>query len=666
MTDLLFKAKENEFYIQLKEERYYFPGEDISGDVILDLKKASKTLNIKVTLEGTVEIGGRSLVLFSKSVFIAESPDGEKSYYLEPHTHQFPFRITIPSSKSYKVPSTLQIGKLLKVQYQLIAIYNKPLHVERLCPITSIDVNILEDINVESSKFAGEQRVNKELILTGETRAVKVSTIIGKRAAVKGDIIPISVTIEHIGVFVRDKAISIQLLRSVYYGRNKNELFGPKSMKACLTNIDISGPTSFTKTFNIQLPIPSNLCPTVDKSGRSFKIEYTICISINLNEQNPHRPETKGDIVIFNIPFTIGTYPRLAFSIDDDDEEEEDISQKDDTEYEQVAEKMKDLDLDESNAPNILQMADEEPTNTITNSPVKPSSSPHLQHKNTITHTDEQTQPVSPYKPNASTPSSTPTTTTHHSYNVEVISPPIEKLYENAIQPGEYKNLDGSPLLESQSPVGSTVNTTSPPRTPKASISNHKPQLKISPSEVYNDYQPILSPTAPSPSSSMVHRNDSIASSIHRTSNTASSHQGSSLGRNESVRWIVRNQDAPTPAAVTASVSSVVPNFPVSQLPVNNSISMPMPSINQAASMPQPYPYPSPYDNSIRMPISQQQPFMPYYHPHQPPSSYNNNNGLDFSNSQAQNYPFAGGFVNMPSNQPFPTPSHYPVYYHPN
>lgn len=30
MTDL-FKSKENEFYIQLKEERFYIPGEDISG-----------------------------------------------------------------------------------------------------------------------------------------------------------------------------------------------------------------------------------------------------------------------------------------------------------------------------------------------------------------------------------------------------------------------------------------------------------------------------------------------------------------------------------------------------------------------------------------------------------------------------------------------------------
>jgi hypothetical protein len=78
----------------------------------LDLKKATKTNNIKVTLEGIVEIAGRTLSLFTRSIIIAESLDGQKSYYLEPHTHRFPFRMTIPDSKKYKVPSTLLVSPL--------------------------------------------------------------------------------------------------------------------------------------------------------------------------------------------------------------------------------------------------------------------------------------------------------------------------------------------------------------------------------------------------------------------------------------------------------------------------------------------------------------------------------------------------------------------------
>lgn len=124
--------------------------------------------------------------------------------------------------------------------YKLTAIYNKAFTLEKFCPTTSVPVNILEDINVEKVEFSGERKIEREILLTNEKeRKVKVIAIVQKRAAVKGellkqrdnqlrancvylgDTIPISIRIEHIGVMVRDKAITAQLLRSVYYGRNK-------------------------------------------------------------------------------------------------------------------------------------------------------------------------------------------------------------------------------------------------------------------------------------------------------------------------------------------------------------------------------------------------------------------------------------------------------------
>jgi cytoskeletal protein CcmA (bactofilin family) len=77
----------------------------------------------------------------------------------------------------------------LKVNYRLTAIFNKPFTVlEKLSASTTTSINILEDINVESTEYCGDYKVEKELYLTGETsRPVKVSTVIGKRAAVKGN-----------------------------------------------------------------------------------------------------------------------------------------------------------------------------------------------------------------------------------------------------------------------------------------------------------------------------------------------------------------------------------------------------------------------------------------------------------------------------------------------
>ncbi|KAK4514353.1 uncharacterized protein ATC70_001946 [Mucor velutinosus] len=727
MTDL-FKSKENEFYIELSQERYYFPGEDISGDVILDLKKATKTNNIRVTLEGMVEIGGRSMLLFTKSALIAESPEGDqKSHYLEPHTHRFPFRMTIPSSKDCKVPSTLEITKLLKVSYRLVAIYNKAYTLEKFCPTASVSINILEDINVDKAEFAGEQRIEKELLLSGETtRKVRVSTVVAKRAAVKGDVIPISVTIEHIGVMVRDKALSIQLLRSVYYGRNKSELFGPKVIRQITSNIEIPGPISFTKTFDMQLPIPSSICPTVDKSGSTFKIEYSLRVTINLNEENPHRPETAGDIVIFNVPFVIGTYPKLAFNIDDDDDEEEQrveeeaeegASQQDDSsnslEYEQVAEKMKDLDLgSDVNLPALLQQSPSiKHTNSITRidptiaspqpsfeSIQKPVPEPAVNKPNEISH---QAQAIPP--PLDRMPSMSTATTTH------LPTPKLENASKSGeqVEPSSPKPLylhdqptNKSPPLYCKQNLATSGNTPPPEHsTLVPSSPSYKAKLKIAPSEIYNDYQPMVSPTAGNPTSPLVSRHDSVASLHPSPSTTTSSTVG--IGRQESVRWIVRNQDAPTPAVV----SPQVPPRPTPSVSNQDSaFMMPTPCFSESTSTQTTHHSPSYHHNhnntygasplppsllqqfynhgNNAMPMPQQpQPqhhqFPPYTnnHYHYPDAnSYNHHTSPPPPPSYPPSYPgatgfpepqpqpFSGGFMGMPSHQNYQPQPQYPFY----
>lgn len=348
MSDL-FKTNENEFYIELKQERYYFPGDHVAGDIVLDLKKPTKTNSIKISLEGYAEIGGKMISIYSKSIHVAEPPEGEKSHLLEARTHRFPFELEIPQPSEKKLPSTLKIPKLLKVKYKITAVHNRPyMIVEKLCSTATEIVTILEKINVESDHFKGEYSVSTELALTGESKKVKVIATLGKRAALKGDTIPITVTIHHTGATAKKKGIQVQLLRYVYYGKNRNEVFGPKVLSETSTDIDISG-LNFTKSFQLKLTTPkTSLCPTVDKSCDVFKIEYNIRVKINLNEENRFRTDRANDIVSFNMPIIIGTLPQYDFNIDDDDEEEEELlAQKtdDSSEYSQVFEKMNELDI---------------------------------------------------------------------------------------------------------------------------------------------------------------------------------------------------------------------------------------------------------------------------------------------------------------------------------
>lgn len=83
----------------------------IIGDVVLNLTKQTKINNIKVILDGTVDLGGRDIPLFSNFVTIAEPPDGDKAHHLDAYTHRFPFKIIIPATiGAYNVPSSLDVS----------------------------------------------------------------------------------------------------------------------------------------------------------------------------------------------------------------------------------------------------------------------------------------------------------------------------------------------------------------------------------------------------------------------------------------------------------------------------------------------------------------------------------------------------------------------------
>lgn len=70
--------------------------------------------------------------------------------------------------------------------YRLTAIFNKVTFFNSLNASTFLDINVLENINVKSLQYSQDLKVEKELMLEGAHKPVKVSTTIGKRAAVKG------------------------------------------------------------------------------------------------------------------------------------------------------------------------------------------------------------------------------------------------------------------------------------------------------------------------------------------------------------------------------------------------------------------------------------------------------------------------------------------------
>lgn len=346
------------------------------------------------------------------------------------------------------------------------------------------------------------------------------------------------------------------------------ELYGPKVLKEVTANIEISGPVSFSKTFPLKLTIPKNICPTVDKSGQAFKIEYTLQVSVNLNEENPYRKEIPQDVVLFNIPFTIGTCPKLSFNIDDDEDDDDyyndqhvnDNASNHSAEFDQVTKTMQDMDLSLVTSP-IIQQDGITPLAALSPSS-KPTYITPLMKMPPRPNADQ-----SMYKPD--TPSS-PSTEVPTTVLQPCTSSSIEPL-ETFENPGlEYADKSGGSASPTVPLSQLTLSTeTSPqvsmatkilPQLPQSpvfnsdegitvtSLSPYKSKTNISPSDVFNDYNPGLSPTSP------ILQNDGINSAQPSASTSTA------LGRNKSFHLIVRNQEAQVP--VSPEISQYGTNLP--------------------------------------------------------------------------------------------------------
>ncbi|KAI8882123.1 hypothetical protein K501DRAFT_334229 [Backusella circina FSU 941] len=318
--------KQNEFYIDLDEERNFYQGETIAGSIVIDLHKETRTSNIKVALIGTVIINDKPVVIYNDEALLARNPNGsDRTHILQAHTHRFRFSFSIPFSKT--LPSTLNIRNAVAVKYRLIATHRivnfRVLDLKKFSPTIYKPVNIFETINVESSEFGGTYSQTREVAIVGEHRKSNIVVKLPKRAAVKGDIIQINVDIDHIGTLVREKGVVAKLVQYVYSNISKSQLHEPSTLASVDKKIVISSPTDFSTSMNLKLNIPRNVSPTVEvKTGSVFRVEYLVQVEVNLNDQSPKSPGRRTDIVTFDVPFTIGTYPSLVQCIEEDDEDE--------------------------------------------------------------------------------------------------------------------------------------------------------------------------------------------------------------------------------------------------------------------------------------------------------------------------------------------------------
>ncbi|KAG0168749.1 Arrestin domain-containing protein 4 [Apophysomyces sp. BC1034] len=334
----LASRKQNDFYIKLDEDRFYYTGEVIRGNVVLDLAKPTKTNHVRIAFVGEVQSESTTIQLFSRILYLANPPDDEKSHILEAQTHSFPFEFTIPGNDG-ELPSSTQLPNLGSIKYLLSALHDKPYVPDSLSPQTKKEVSILEKIDVTLPEYCMKGNFNEQIQLVGsdDPRQVRVSMTLPKFGIVRGKLIFVSCI---------------------------GQLSEKKVIKSNAVDINITGPLEFIQTSVVKILFPTSTPPTVGESGKIVSIEYWIRAEVNLNEISPDNsePEHPKNIVYMEANVVVGTCPKPELAIDDEDEDDETVEH-------QLIEPMNQLNLDHETAEEEPPKPAEETTQQSTDRP---------------------------------------------------------------------------------------------------------------------------------------------------------------------------------------------------------------------------------------------------------------------------------------------------------
>ncbi|KAI8330768.1 hypothetical protein BC941DRAFT_506167 [Chlamydoabsidia padenii] len=358
--DRLKLNNKKEFYIDLDENKYYFPGDLVKGTVVLNLDKTAKTNHIRITLTGQVNAEGSSnssstttssstssgnnnniQILALPSLYVAKAPIN-KTHVLAAQSHRFPFEFQLPTKDP--LPSSLKLKKN-RIRYMLTAVHDRPLVPGILARQTKKELRVLERIDITRPEYGARSHVVKSV--TGDEeddgtkkkknsnsnrkkKNIKAGLTLPRYAVVRGDILPLEIQLDHYRGFAREEAIKIELIRRIYNGKNRCNMSEQKSIKTFMLGIKIPENTCH-QTIHTKLSIPTDTPPTVSsESGRILAVDYAIRATINLNDPlfslgtlTTYR-QRQQYIVNLESNLLVGTYPLPNVSIDDDNDDDDD------------------------------------------------------------------------------------------------------------------------------------------------------------------------------------------------------------------------------------------------------------------------------------------------------------------------------------------------------
>ncbi|KAI9486650.1 MAG: hypothetical protein EXX96DRAFT_49435 [Benjaminiella poitrasii] len=287
------------------------------GHVVIKPKSTMRVNPITIKFLGAIYISAKDkeiIPLFQKCKTLAIN-ENRKSTNLEAKPYSFPFEFLVPDN----LPSAMDFGKkkIARIGYKLIAILNRPMMPESLCPKFEYPVLVLEHIDVTKSPFVNAIEKQKEAVTVRNGKChIKLS---GPRSGyTRGETIPVNVVVSTSQKFVKKDSLVIDLIRRVTIRTSKNNLDEEHVLKSNNFDLNIIGPYNFSQSITSEVLIRTTP-PTIQFKDKVLCIQYKVRASVYTDSDSSKK---RTPLCAIELPITIGTWPRADIPIDDDDDDD--------------------------------------------------------------------------------------------------------------------------------------------------------------------------------------------------------------------------------------------------------------------------------------------------------------------------------------------------------
>ncbi|KAI8877742.1 hypothetical protein K501DRAFT_306112 [Backusella circina FSU 941] len=300
---------------------YYHEDESIECIVELKTEKPLKDPMITIVFKGRSSCYSNSSRIYHVPIFDVEQEMKHPRIDMESSHKRMvsaEFKVEVPKGVSIPSSQTLEVGDGGKIEYMVEAILDTASVFKRKVQATSITViPLLSRINVDREELSRPMEKSSRWPRNeADANTCILTASIPRAGWVRGTNVPVYISWMQPERIHSVKKVSLILVRQELISSSKDT---PPDMTKQLKDkvvtesakelLLINGPNrTLSTSLQHSIEIPSNIVPTISENGKVMRLDYKICVTVQIPGMEPNGGDKELSI---NLPITVGTEGKM-------------------------------------------------------------------------------------------------------------------------------------------------------------------------------------------------------------------------------------------------------------------------------------------------------------------------------------------------------------------